>query len=54
MHEFLHDCDVDKILEIPVPDTSAEDRIIWSMSKHGDYTVRSAYILLLYDLCEGY
>ncbi|XVF87253.1 hypothetical protein PTKIN_Ptkin18bG0104000 [Pterospermum kingtungense] len=47
LSELFQERDVEAILNIPLCNNAPCDRIIWHYSKGGDYTVRSAYKLLV-------
>ncbi|XVF41404.1 hypothetical protein PTKIN_Ptkin01aG0277400 [Pterospermum kingtungense] len=50
LHAFFSLRDVNAILKIPLPRNASNDLVIWHYSKNGDYTIRSAYRLLMEHL----
>ncbi|CAN1242355.1 hypothetical protein LINPERPRIM_LOCUS5321 [Linum perenne] len=43
MSELLNQRDVPEIMSIPIKQAQAKDRMIWGLSRNGEYTVRSGY-----------
>jgi hypothetical protein len=45
LSELLNDVDVGRVLQIPLNNRGFDDFIAWGFTKHGKYSVRSAYYL---------
>ena len=53
IQHMFHPWEAEKILKIHVNEVSSEDMLVWPLSPDGDYSVKTAYILLAIEVMNG-